>query len=64
MPKQIDELPLAGIHLDYSSPVPMYKQLYNLHMEGILSGKFKGGLKLPGTRTISCELKISRNTVA
>ncbi len=64
MPKQIDELPLAGIHLDSSSSVPLYKQLYNLLREGILSGRFKGGLKLPGTRTFSSELKISRNTVA
>ena len=53
MPKQLDELPLAGIHLDPSLPVPLYKQLYNLLREGILSGRFKGGLKLPGTRTFS-----------
>jgi len=63
MPKQIDELPLAGIHLDNSSLVPLYKQLYNLLREGILSGRFKAGQKLPGTRTFSNELKISRNTV-
>ncbi len=63
MPRPIDELPLAGIHLDFSSTVPLYKQLYNLLREGILSGRFRRGLKLPGTRTFSSELKISRNTV-
>ncbi len=63
MPRQIDELPLAGIHIDPSSSIPLYKQLYNLLRDGILSGRFKGGQKLPGTRTFSSELKISRNTV-
>ncbi len=63
MPKQIEELPLVSIHLDSSSDTPMYKQLYTLIREAILSGRFKGGQKLPGTRTFSSELKISRNTV-
>ena len=63
MPKQIEELPLVSFHLNFSSSVPLYKQLYNLLREAILTGRFKGGQKLPGTRTFSIELNISRNTV-
>ncbi|MCL5030410.1 MAG: PLP-dependent aminotransferase family protein [Bacteroidetes bacterium] len=63
MPKQIEELPLVGIQLNFSSDVPLYKQLYTLLREAILTGRFKGGQKLPGTRTFSNELNISRNTV-
>ncbi len=63
MPKQIEELPLVGIQLDPSSRVPLYKQLYSLLREAILNGRLRGGQKLPGTRTFSVELNISRNTV-
>ena len=63
MPKQIDELPLVGIHIEFNSVVPLYKQLYNFIREAILSRRLKGGQKLPGTRTFSSELNISRNTV-
>jgi len=63
MSKQIEELPLVSIQLDFTSETPLYKQLYSLIREGILSGRFKGGQKLPGTRTFSTELKVSRNTV-
>lgn len=63
MPKQIEELPLVGFQLDLDSDTPLYKQLYNLIREAILSRRLKGNQKLPGTRTLSRELKISRNTV-
>jgi GntR family transcriptional regulator/MocR family aminotransferase len=63
MPKQIEELPLVAIHLNFKLKIPLYKQLYTALRGAILSGNLKGGQKLPGTRTFSNELKISRNTV-
>lgn len=63
MPKEIEEVPFVIIHLNHSSPAPLYRQLYNVIRESILSGRFKGGLKLPSTRTIAKELHVSRNTV-
>lgn len=43
--------------------VPLYQQVY-LHLRSsILSGKLKGGMKLPSTRTLSEELGVSRNTI-
>ncbi len=63
MPKQIEEPPLVGIQLDSSSEVPLYKQLFEFLRGAILNGRLKAGQKLPGTRTFSAELNISRNTV-
>lgn len=63
MPKEIEEIPFVIIQLDYSSSVPLYIQLYNVIRESILSGRLKGGLKLPGTRTLANEFKVSRNTI-
>lgn len=63
MPKEIEEIPFVIIQLDNSSSVPLYIQLYNVIRESILSGRLKGGLKLPGTRTLAKEFKVSRNTI-
>ena len=49
--------------INSSSDIPLYKQLYNAFRQSILEGKFSPGQKLPGTRSLASELKISRNTV-
>ena len=41
----------------------LYQALYTHIREAILSGELKGGSKLPSTRALSNELKVSRNTV-
>ena len=46
-----------------SSDTPLYKQLYDAFRQAILDSKFSPGQKLPGTRSLASELKISRNTV-
>jgi GntR family transcriptional regulator / MocR family aminotransferase len=61
--RQVEELPLVGIELNFKSVEPLSKQLYHKIKGGILGGRFKGGQKLPGTRTFSSALGISRNTV-
>ena len=63
MPRLIEELPLVSLKINYSSDVPLYKQLYDTFRQSILDGRFIPGQKLPGTRAIAAELKISRNTV-
>ncbi len=63
MPKEAEEIPFVTIQLDSSSSEPLYVQLYNVIRGSILSGRLKGGLKLPGTRTLAKELGISRNTI-
>src|SRR6266545_5267031 len=41
----------------------LYQVLYSHMRTAILSGELKGGMKLPSTRALADELKISRNTV-
>src|SRR5512140_739605 len=43
--------------------VSLYRALYTHIRSAILSGELKGGLKLPSTRALAEELKLSRNTV-
>ena len=64
MPKEIEEIPLVSLKVDFDSEVPLYKQLYNTFRQSILDGKFSPGQKLPGTRSLARELNVSRNTVA
>lgn len=46
-----------------SLAAPLYQQVY-LHLRSsILSGKLKGGMKLPSTRALAEELGVSRNTI-
>lgn len=63
MPKHIEEIPLVAIKLNTELKIPMYKQLYEQIRLAILQKKFKGGKKLPGTRTLALSLGLSRNTV-
>lgn len=65
MPKQIEEIPLVNFNLNFrDNNVPLYKQIYDLLRSAILDGRMKPGEKLPGTRSLASELKISRNTIA
>jgi GntR family transcriptional regulator / MocR family aminotransferase len=52
-----------GDPLKLTSDQPLYQQLYAHLRTSILSGKLKGGTKLPSSRTLADELGISRNTV-
>lgn len=63
MPKEIEEIPFVHIQLDNYSSIPLYHQLYNVIRKSISTGKLKAGLKLPGTRTLAKEFKVSRNTI-
>jgi GntR family transcriptional regulator/MocR family aminotransferase len=63
MPKQIAEIPLVSLKIDHYTDIPLYKQLYENFRIAILDGRFSPGQKLPGTRSLADELKISRNTV-
>ena len=51
------------VPLDRSSGVPLHRQLYDGLREGILSGRFPAGARLPSTRGLAVELEVSRNTV-
>lgn len=54
---------LKGTLLRPDSNAPLYQTLYIHIRAAILSGELTRGTKLPSTRALAEELKISRNTV-
>jgi GntR family transcriptional regulator/MocR family aminotransferase len=63
MPRTAAGFFLPAIALDRDSAVPLYRQLYDAFREGILNGTLKQGLRLPSTRFLAAELRVSRNIV-
>ncbi|MDH6307078.1 GntR family transcriptional regulator [Parabacteroides sp. PF5-5] len=50
--------------LDYSSGVPVYRQIIDQIKFGIASGQLKLGEQLPTVRALAVELKVNLNTVS
>lgn len=53
----------AVLSLSPESPVPLHRQLYSEMREAVLSGRLQPGNRLPSTRDLARELRVSRNTV-
>lgn len=56
-------VPPISIILDRTSPVPLHHQLYEHLRSLILTGQMGAGARLPSTRTLASDLKVSRTTV-
>ena len=56
-------LPIAIPTAHAESALPLYRQLYFALREAILAGRLAPGTRLPATRALAEELKMSRNTV-
>jgi GntR family transcriptional regulator / MocR family aminotransferase len=52
------------LKLDRNAHVPLYRQLESQLREGILVGRFRPGLPLPGVRSLARDLGIGRITVS
>ena len=50
--------------LDYSSGVPVYRQIIDQIIFGIASGQLQLGEQLPTVRALAVELKVNLNTVS
>jgi GntR family transcriptional regulator len=50
--------------LDASSGVPLYRQLIEQVETAVVSGRLRGGERLPTIRALSVALKINPNTIA
>ena len=50
--------------LDYSSGIPIYRQIIDQIRFGISSGQLKLGEQLPTVRALAVELKVNLNTVS
>ncbi len=53
----------AGFVPDASLPDPLHRQLYKKLREQILLGRLTPGGRMPSTRTLAGDLRVSRNTV-
>lgn len=51
------------VEIDSQSELPLHEQLERSLREGIRSGRLRGGMRLPSTRTLALELGISRGVV-
>ncbi|MGG3889664.1 PLP-dependent aminotransferase family protein [Metabacillus fastidiosus] len=54
---------MLWIPIDRSLDIPLIKQIYQQIRKQILSGDLQSGEKLPSTRELSSELKVSRNVI-
>src|SRR5580693_1235116 len=51
---------LPPIAIDAHGKPPMYRQLYTWFRKAILDGQMRPGQRVPSTRSLAAELKISR----
>nr|WP_106779264.1 PLP-dependent aminotransferase family protein [Lysinibacillus timonensis] len=54
---------MLWLPIDRSSDIPLIRQVYQQIRERILNGNLQSGEKLPSTRELSSELKVSRNVI-
>jgi GntR family transcriptional regulator/MocR family aminotransferase len=64
MPRRVQPIKRPEIRLDATSPMPLYKQLYERLRDAILTGQLERGARLPSTRTLASELGVARMTTA
>lgn len=63
MTSRIKNAYLAGLSLDPDDKQPLHRQLFLKLQRAILEGLIKPGTRLPSSRLLSTDLKVSRNTV-
>ncbi len=55
--------PLLAVAIDKASTIALQIQIFDQIRDAILSGRLAPGTRLPASRTLATELKVSRNTV-
>lgn len=63
MSKSPNAVAIPGLALDGSSPLPMYRRIYDGIRALVLDGRLQPGQALPSSRSLAAERGISRNTV-
>jgi GntR family transcriptional regulator/MocR family aminotransferase len=58
--KRVPATFLPPITLDYRVKTPMYRQLYDWFRRAIIAGQMRPGQRVPSTRNLAAELKVSR----
>jgi len=62
--KRVSASFLPPITLDSGGEIPMYRQLYEWFRGAILAGQLRSGQRVPSTRNLAAELKVSRIPVS
>src|SRR5271154_4472042 len=62
--KRISASFLPPIALDSGGKIPIYRQLYEWFRRAILAGELRPGQRVPSTRNLAAELKVSRIPVS
>src|SRR5438132_14355655 len=62
--KRVSESFLPPIALDSRRQIPMYRQLCEWFRRAILAGPLRPGQRVPSTRSLAAELKVSRIPVS
>jgi GntR family transcriptional regulator/MocR family aminotransferase len=62
-PRSASSAPATLVRLDAGTDSPAYRQICDSLRQAILSGRLAPGARLPGTRLLARELRVSRNTV-
>ncbi len=63
MAKRAHDVPLPAVMIDPGSAEPLHRQLYFGIRAAILDGRLRPGLRLPSSRVLASDLRLSRNTV-
>jgi GntR family transcriptional regulator/MocR family aminotransferase len=59
----VPALPAPAVGVDRDSAIPLYRQLYEAYRNAIVERRFRGGQRVPSTRSLAAELGISRIAV-
>src|ERR1700680_127153 len=62
--KRVSASFLPPIALDSGRKIPMYRQLYEWFRRAILAGQLRPGQRVPSTRSLAAELRVSRIPVS
>src|SRR5262245_6301515 len=61
--EQLMAIDLA-LSLEEHGPLPLHRQLYAQLRRAILEGRLAAGSRMPSTRALAAQLRLSRNTVS
>ena len=62
--KRISASFLPPIALDFNGNLPIYRQLYEWFCGAIVAGQLRPGQRVPSTRNLAAELKVSRISIS